>query len=236
MTTPPAASPAPSYSNQAANWYLNLGHDDLPGDIVARVKLHVLDILGLALAGAARDSGRSVRAAMLGLGKSDECHILGFGDATSALLAAIANGTMAHAMEFDDTHNESIAHIANSVTTTALDCPGRTAGPGAASEALVAIAGGNEIACRLGVVAPGALHKVGYHATGVIGTISATCVAGRLLESSTCARCSNATRHRRQPGRRHHGMLVRRHLVEVFAPRTGRAQRHHRRQSRQGRL
>ena len=48
--------------------------------------------------------------------------------------------------------------------------------------AIVTIAGGNEIGCRLGVVAPGAMHKVGYHATGVIGTMSATYVASRVLE------------------------------------------------------
>ena len=175
-----AIKPAQSYSSVAAQWYLALGIKDLPADVVARTKLHVLDILGLSLAGAARDSGRSVRAAMLNLGSGNECHILGFGDKTNALLAAIANGTMAHAMEFDDTHNESIAHISNSVITTALTLGEQLGLSG--EKAIVAIAGGNEIACRLGVVAPGALHKVGYHATGVIGTMSATYVASRLLE------------------------------------------------------
>ena len=174
-----AIEPLQSYSFIAAQWYLTLGFRDLPDDIVGRTKLHVLDILGLALAGAARDSGRSVHAAMRSLGNGDECHILGFGDKTNALLAAIANGTMAHAMEFDDTHNESIAHISNSVITTTLTL-GEQSGISGES-AIVAISGGNEIACRLGVVAPGALHKVGYHATGVIGTMSAAYVSSRIL-------------------------------------------------------
>src|SRR5678815_108022 len=175
-----AASPSRSYSSTAAQWFLTLGFHDLPNDIVGRTKLHVLDILGLALAGAARDSGRSVRAAMQNLGTGNECHILGFGDKTNALLAAIANGTMAHAMEFDDTHNESIAHISNSVITTALTLGEQFGLSG--ENAITAISGGNEIACRLGVVAPGALHKVGDHATGVIGTISAAYVASRVLD------------------------------------------------------
>jgi len=174
-----AASPSRSYSSTAAQWFLTLGFHDLPNDIVGRTKLHVLDILGLALAGAARDSGRSVRAAMQNLGTGNECHILGFGDKINALLAAIANGTMAHAMEFDDTHNESIAHISNSVITTALTLGEQFGLSG--ENAITAISGGNEIACRLGVVAPGALHKVGYHATGVIGTMSASFVASRVL-------------------------------------------------------
>ena len=175
-----SARPLPeSYSAIAAHWCLELQFADLPEDIVRRTKLHVLDILGLALAGAARDSGRSVRAAMRSLGKGDECRILGFGDKTNALLAAIANGTMAHAMEFDDTHNESIAHISNSVITTTLTLGEQLGMNG--ERAIVAIAGANEIACRLGVVAPGALHKVGYHATGVIGTMSAAYAASRVL-------------------------------------------------------
>ena len=178
-STSAAANPVASYSSIAAQWYLALGMADLPEDIVARTKLHVLDILGLALAGAARDSGRSVRAAMRNLGSGNECHVLGFGDKTNALLAAIANGTMAHAMEFDDTHNESIAHISNSVITTALTLGEQFSISG--EDTIVAVAGGNEIACRLGIVAPGALHKVGYHATGVIGTMSAAYVASRLL-------------------------------------------------------
>ena len=168
-----------SHSAIAAAWYLGLGYRDLPADIVARTKLHVLDILGLALAGAARDSGKSVRAAMLKLGGGNECHILGFGDKTHALFAAIANGTMAHAMEFDDTHPAAIAHISNTVITTALTLGEQRGLSG--ENAIVAIAGGNEIACRIGVVAPGEMHKVGYHATGVVGGMSATFVASRVL-------------------------------------------------------
>lgn len=178
-TAPGATAAALSRSVRAAQWYLSLSMRHLPADIVERTRLHVLDIVGLTLAGAARESGRSVRAAMLDLGRGNECRILGFGDRTSALLAAIANGTMAHAMEFDDTHNESITHVAGSVIATALTLGEQLGLSG--EQLLVAIAGGNELACRLGVVAPGALHKAGYHATGVIGTMSATYVASRLL-------------------------------------------------------
>lgn len=174
-----SAATAESVSTVTARWYLGLRHADLPEDIVSRTRLHVLDILGLTLAGAARESGRSVREAMRSLGGGDECRILGSGDRAGALMAAIANGTMAHAMEFDDTHNESICHISNSVITTVLTLAERAGLSG--ESAVAAIAGGNEVACRLGVVVPGALHKAGYHATGVIGTMSAAYVASRLL-------------------------------------------------------
>lgn len=167
-------------STMLAQWYLPLRFAELPVDIVDRTKLHFLDIIGLALAGAAREPGRSVRESMRNLGGAGDCRILGFGDKTPALFAAIANGTMAHSMEFDDTHNESIAHISNSTITTALAAGEQFGLSG--EQLIVAVAGGNELACRIGVVAPGALHKVGYHATGVVGTMSATYVASRLLQ------------------------------------------------------
>ncbi|MEO8441221.1 MAG: MmgE/PrpD family protein [Betaproteobacteria bacterium] len=168
-----------SCSTTIAHWFLALKFEDLPNDVVTRTKLHFLDIIGLALAGAAREPGRAVREAMLNLGGAGECRILGFGDRMHALFAAIANGAMAHSMEFDDTHNESIAHISNSTITTALAVAEQSGLSG--KHAIAAVAGGNELACRIGIVAPGALHKAGYHATGVIGTMSATYVASRLL-------------------------------------------------------
>lgn len=168
-----------SRSTQLGEWYLGLKYEDLPPDIVARVKLHLLDILGLALAGAARAPGRSLRQALPALGSGNECRVLGYGDSTSALLAALANGTLAHAMEFDDTHPEAITHVANSVITTALAVCEQRGLSGRA--AMTAIAGGNEISCRIGVVAPGAMHRAGYHATGVVGAMSAAFVASRLL-------------------------------------------------------
>ncbi|WP_158215352.1 MmgE/PrpD family protein [Candidimonas nitroreducens] len=173
------AAQAQSCSAKAADWYLGLKYTDLPDDIVARTKLHLLDVIGLALMGATRESGQVVRRAVHALGKGEECRILGYGDRTTALLAAIANGTMAHSTEFDDTHNEAIAHIANSVITTTLALSESNALNG--RDAIAAIAGANEIACRVGVIAPGKMHAAGYHATGVIGTISASYLASRLL-------------------------------------------------------
>ena len=45
----------------------------------------------------------------------------------------------------------------------------------------MAIAIGNEIGCRLGLVAPGAFHDVGQHPTSVLGTPAAALVAGKLM-------------------------------------------------------
>jgi 2-methylcitrate dehydratase PrpD len=46
-----------------AGWVSGAGFADLPEDVVAATKLRVLDVIGLGLAGAKTDFGRSVRAA-----------------------------------------------------------------------------------------------------------------------------------------------------------------------------
>ena len=183
-----SARTASTLSETLARWYLGLSMKDLPEDILDRTKMHVLDILGLALAGAPREPGRRVREAATTLYRGGDCRILGFGDQVGMLGAALANGTMAHDMEYDDTHNESIVHVANAIVTTAMSV-GQTRKMNGA-ELIAAVAGGNEISCRIGVVAPGRMHKVGYHATGVVGTMATTFVASRLLGLDI-----DATRH-----------------------------------------
>ena len=69
---------------------------------------------------------------------------------------------MAHCLEFDDTHNETLVHASVATVTTAL-AAGELAGA-SGKEVVTAVAGANELACRIGVVTPGALHKNGFHA------------------------------------------------------------------------
>ena len=76
--------------------------------------------MGLALAGAETDFGRSVRDAALALSTPGPCRILGFGDRVGVTTAAFANGAFSQALEFDDTHNESIVHMSSPAVAAAL--------------------------------------------------------------------------------------------------------------------
>src|SRR4026209_721286 len=79
-----------------------------------------MDVIGLALAGAETEFGRSVRAAALAAGSPGPCRILGTGDRVTATAAALANGAFPQALEFDDTHNESIVHMSSPAVAAAL--------------------------------------------------------------------------------------------------------------------
>ena len=107
-------------SAQLAQWAASITFEDLPADIVASTKLRVMDVIGLALAGAETEFGRSVRDAALSISTPGPCRILGFGDRVSVATAAFANGAFSQALEFDDTHNESIVHMSSPAVAAAL--------------------------------------------------------------------------------------------------------------------
>lgn len=166
-------------SDDLARWAANVHFEDLPADVVASTKLRILDVMGLALAGAETDFGRSVRDAALALSPPGPCTILGFGDRVGVATAAFANGAFSQALEYDDTHNESIVHMSSPAVAAALALSEYTAVSG--RDLLTAIAIGNEISCRTGSVSSGELHKRGFHPTGLFATFGAAYLAGKLL-------------------------------------------------------
>ncbi|HEY1502711.1 MAG TPA: MmgE/PrpD family protein [Stellaceae bacterium] len=170
----------PSVSEQAAAWSAILDLAAVPADVVAGQRWRILDTLGVALASAAQDYGRRIRGAALALGGQGHAHILGFAGTSSAPAAALANGAMASAQSFDDTHNATIVHVTASLLATCLALGEELDATG--EEFLAAIVAGSELACRIGLAAPLQFHKRGWHPTGIFGAVGATYAACRLLQ------------------------------------------------------
>lgn len=170
-------------STELARWAASVTFEDLPQDVVASTKLRVLDVIGLALAGAETDFGRSVREAAIAISTPGQCRILGFRDCVGVTTAAFANGAFSQALEYDDTHNESIVHMSSPAVAAALALSEFT--PVSGRELITAIAVGNEISCRVGSVSSGELHKRGFHPTGLFATFGAAYLAGKLLGLNT---------------------------------------------------
>jgi len=166
-------------ASEVAAWVAGLSFADLPGDVVATTKLRVLDVIGLSLAGSTTPLGRSVRAGVRAMAPGGSSRVWGAGDRTAAPFAAFANASFAQALEFDDTHNESIVHMSSPSVATALALAETRRIGG--RELLLAVAIGNEIACRVGSVAPGTFHRRGFHPTGLFSPFGIAYGAGKLL-------------------------------------------------------
>src|SRR4051812_22866401 len=169
-------------SADIARWAARVSFDDLPADVVSATKLRVLDVIGLALAGAETPFGRSVRDAVVAMSAgagAGSCRILGTRDSTNVTMAAFANGAFSQALEYDDTHNESIVHMSSPSVAAALAIADTAQISG--RDLITAIAVGNEISCRAGSVAPGQFHRRGFHPSGLFATFGVAYLAGRLL-------------------------------------------------------
>lgn len=169
----------PPLSQQLAGWACRTRFEDLPEDIVAATKLRVLDVVGLALAGLETAFGCSVREASVAIGSGGPCRILGTGDRVTLASAAFANGALPQALEFDDTHVESIVHMSSPAVAAGLALAETR--PTAGRDLLAAVAMANEISCRVGSVSSGELHKRGFHPTGLFAPFGVSYLACRLL-------------------------------------------------------
>jgi 2-methylcitrate dehydratase PrpD len=168
------------FSTELGRWASRLAFESLPPDVIENTKLRVMDVIGLALAGAETPFGRSVRDATIAMSPSGPCTVLGFGDKVGVGSAAFANGGFSQALEYDDTHNESIVHMSSPAVAAALALA--EASPTVSGRDLItAIALGNEISCRVGSVSSGELHKRGFHPTGLFATFGVAYLVSKLL-------------------------------------------------------
>jgi len=175
-----AAANAPDGSGVAASLVATVRSIDaarLPRPVIERTLDLLVDHLGVALRGAREPWSAAVRAQVLAEGASPAATVIG-GGRSSARGAAFANGTAAHALEFDDTHDRSLTHPGAPVIAAALAVGEATRAPGA--DIVAAIVAGYEATGRLGMVLGRALIERGAHPTATLGVFGATAAAGRL--------------------------------------------------------
>jgi 2-methylcitrate dehydratase PrpD len=156
---------------------------DVPAPIVTTATLLVLDTIGNALAAAREDFGRAVTEVARRLGGPAESTVLGgplLGEPikVGAASAVLANATLAHGLDFDDTREDAIVHTGCVAVTTALAVGEALGASGRAM--LEATIAGVETMCRIGLAVPGAFHANHFHPTAVTGSFGAASVAGKL--------------------------------------------------------
>ena len=151
----------------------------IPATVRDSVALRVLDTLGCALAASDADWADTVLAPVSAWGRGGRSSVAGRSPRVAAPMAALANGTLAHGLDFDDTHAPSITHASAVVlpAVLALGEERRLPGP----EIIAAAVAGYETITRLGMAAPGAFHARGWHATPACGAFAAALAAGRCL-------------------------------------------------------
>jgi 2-methylcitrate dehydratase PrpD len=145
---------------------------------VDKTKLVFLDTLGIALASSTMDFGRMVRNVAQKLGGPNSSRLIGSPLKVAAANAVLANGTLAHGLDYDDTLEAAIVHTGCCAGITALAVGEELGASGKA--VLEAAIAATEVMCKIGLVAPGKFHARGFHPTALCSTFGAAAAAGKL--------------------------------------------------------
>jgi len=151
----------------------------VPSEALARAGQAVLDTIGVTLAGSAEPAARLVQTVAEEEGGRPRCSILGTALKTSASWAALANGTAAHALDYDDMCFVSLAHPSAPLVAASL-AVGESIGASGAS-LLKAYVLGFETEAILGQAMNPAHYRRGWHPTSTLGSLGAAAAAARLL-------------------------------------------------------
>ncbi len=170
-------------TSACADFTVRLDLDAVPPEAVKWAKWGILDCTGVAIAGAATEMSRIVNEYLEFVGGNPQARVIGLGTAANLPEAAMANGALAHALDFDDVGGFGHPTAVLAPVIYALADATKPSG----KEALAAYVAGYEVGNCLadrntfGKIDTKSWH-LGWHPTGPYGTIGATCTAARLLK------------------------------------------------------
>ena len=151
---------------------------DAPEAVRAVARLSLIDWMAVGIAGAGEPVSGVMRAMAREEGGAAQAGLIGGGRAP-ARMAALVNGTISHALDYDDTHFAHIGHPSVGVIPAALAMGEHRGRSGAEMQEAALI--GMEAAIRFGVWLGRDHYQVGYHQTATAGAVGATVAAGRLM-------------------------------------------------------
>jgi aconitate decarboxylase len=174
----------PNATRDLAKFAAETQPGEIPADVIERIKLSVLDGLGVCLHGTTLPWTRKVYEVVQEEGGNRAASLWGTGRQTSLTNAVLFNSTAGHAFEMDDIHKESIVHPNSLAVPVALALA--EVDPSLSGRDLVtALALGYEVGLRIGNAATTSLFLNGFHPQGTSGAFVAAVTAGRLLRLDT---------------------------------------------------
>ncbi|WP_370400412.1 MmgE/PrpD family protein [Sulfitobacter sp. JB4-11] len=159
---------------QIAEFALRTLRDGVPDDVLAAAHLHFLDGIGVGIASATVAGNARWAAAA-----ADGCASLLTGGTAEPGAAAMINGALIHALEYDDTHFGSVVH--GSAVAAPLALAATQLARGSGGDLILAYIVAWEVAIRIGLAAPGGFQARGFQATSVGGAIGAAAAASPVL-------------------------------------------------------
>jgi len=154
----------------------------LPPEVIKRTKLLILDTVGIIIR--ARHDAESTPSLISSIEKLElnngSCNVFSDNTGYTPSAAALLNGSLAHSLDFDDTHAEASLHSSAPILSAALAAAQMQNSSG--QDLITACVLGYEIQIRLGLAGGSSSHyKRGFHPTATCGIFGAAAAAGYLI-------------------------------------------------------
>ena len=180
MSEPHRAASAAQPTRRLAEFSASLRFEQLPDEVVGKAKLCILDTLGCCIFGASLPPVQKLADVAAAEQCAPQSAAFGMPLRTSPALAALVNGTSAHAFQLDEIHIESTLHPGSLAlpATFALAENDQTV---SGRDLIAAMVAAYEVGIRVGLAAKGGMFKTGFHNQGTTGVFIAAAAAAHVL-------------------------------------------------------
>jgi 2-methylcitrate dehydratase PrpD len=165
-------------TEKIARFIVDTAFEDIPRDAVEKAKRTTLDCLGAALAGVAEPVSQAIKGYVTKLGGPPQASVFGAGLKVSVQDAALANGSIAHALDYDDC-GVKIGHPSVLVLPAALSLGEQLGASG--RDILTAYILGLEVEGKLALHADFKLMQARLNHQTWYGSIGAAAACAKLL-------------------------------------------------------
>lgn len=165
-----------------ARFACELKYEQIPAEALVWAKDAILDCTGVALAGAQQKLGKIITRYVEGCGGRPESGVIAAGFKTNASNAALANGAISHALDYDDYVLPNWTGHPTAPVLPAVFALGhrqKISGKDALLAYIVGFEAGGKIGEGLGREH---YEKGGWHATATLGTMGATAACCNILK------------------------------------------------------
>lgn len=180
MSAPHRVASIPSPTRALADFSAALRFEQLPDEVVAKAKQCMVDTLGCCIFGASLPQVQKLAAMVTTEGSAPRSAAFGTALRTSPSLAALVNGTSAHAFQLDEIHIESTLHP-GSLALPAAFALAETQRTVNGRDLIAAMVAAYEVGIRIGLAAKGGMFKTGFHNQGTTGVFIAAAAAAHIL-------------------------------------------------------
>ena len=161
-----------------AKWIVNTTYEDIPPDAIRVANESCFDVIGVILAGSAQPVGDIIKKYVADQGAAPQATVLSSGSQSSVANAALANGTMGHALDFDDFGG--FGHPTVAIFPALLAIGEHSGATG--RDLLEAYVVGCEVGLALQHATKYKQMDKGVHSTAVIGRLACTAACAKLMK------------------------------------------------------